>query len=60
MLTISMYGEGKCCWCCQQTEGVQAAFKDGLNGFLCRKHLWEAIKSRSAPPKPEEAKKVTV
>ncbi len=47
MLTITSYGEGKCVWCLAHGEGVQAVFKDGLNGFLCRKHLWEAMKSRS-------------
>ena len=47
MLTITNYGEGKCVWCLAHGEGVQAVFKDGLTGFLCRKHLWEAMKSRS-------------
>ena len=46
MLTITNYGEGKCCWCCQTMEGVQTKFADGLSGFLCKKHLWEAIKAR--------------
>ena len=47
MLTITSYGEGKCVWCLAHGEGVQAVFKDGLTGFLCRKHFWEAMKSRS-------------
>ena len=47
MLTISKYGEGKCVWCLAHGEGVQAVFQDGLTGFLCRKHFWEALKSRS-------------
>lgn len=47
MLTIVSYGTGKCAWCCQTgEEGVQAKFQDGLAGFFCRKHLWEAIKAR--------------
>ncbi len=49
MLTITSYGEGKCVWCLVHGEGVQAVFKDGLTGFLCRKHFWEALKSRSQP-----------
>ena len=47
MLTINGYGEGTCVWCLTKGEGVEADFKDGLTGFLCRKHLWEAMKSRS-------------
>ena len=47
MLTITSYGEGKCVWCLAHGEGVQSVFKDGLTGFLCRKHFWEALKSRS-------------
>ena len=54
MVTITSYTEGKCVWCCQTGEGVQAAFKDGLNGFLCRKHLWEALKARSQPTETKE------
>ena len=47
MLTITKYGEGQCVWCRVQGEGVVANFQDGLTGFLCRKHLWEALKARS-------------
>lgn len=47
MLTISKYGEGQCVWCRSHGEGVVANFNDGLTGFLCRKHFWEALKSRS-------------
>ena len=47
MLTITKYGEGQCVWCRIQGEGVVANFNDGLTGFLCRKHLWEALKARS-------------
>lgn len=47
MLTIVSCGEGKCVWCMTVGEGVQAQFKDGLSGFFCRKHLWEALKARS-------------
>lgn len=50
MLTIKSYGEGTCVWCLSKNEGVQADFKDGLTGFLCRKHFWEALKSRSEQP----------
>ena len=48
MLTITNYGEGQCAWCLARGEGVHAVFKDGLSGFLCRKHLWEALKARSS------------
>ena len=47
MGTIVSYGEGKCIWCCQNTEGVDATFKDGLRGFLCKKDFWAAVKARS-------------
>jgi len=47
MISISHFGEGKCIWCCQQSEGVQAAFPDGLKGFLCKKDFWAALKARS-------------
>jgi hypothetical protein len=47
MLTIISFGDGKCVWCCQTTEGVQAKFQDGLSGFLCRKDFWAAVKARS-------------
>ena len=55
MLTIKNYGEDTCVWCLTKGEGVQAVFQDGLNGFLCRKHFWEALKSRSNEiDKPKE------
>ena len=47
LVTIANCGEGKCVWCQTTGEGVQAAFKDGLAGFFCRKHMWEALKARS-------------
>ena len=46
MLTIKSYGEGQCVWCRVHGEGVVANFNDGLTGFLCRKHFWEALKAR--------------
>ena len=55
MLTIISYGEGKCVWCCQITEGVQTTFKDGLSGFLCKKDLWAAVKARSEKNEPTNA-----
>ena len=57
MLTVISYGEGKCVWCCQQTEGVQATFKDGLSGFLCKKDFWSALKSRSEAKETKEPSK---
>jgi hypothetical protein len=47
MLTVLNYGEGKCVWCCQDGEGVQAKFQDGLQGFFCKKDFWAAVKARS-------------
>jgi hypothetical protein len=57
MLTIVSYGEGKCVWCCQDGEGVQATFKDGLSGFLCKRDFWAAVKARASDSPPaSEAK----
>jgi hypothetical protein len=47
MLTISGFARGKCVWCRKEDEGVDAKFHDGLQGFFCRKHLWEAIRARA-------------
>jgi|GEM_PF-5196787 len=49
LVTIASCGEGKCVWCQTTGEGVQATFKDGLAGFLCRKDFWSALKARSEP-----------
>lgn len=46
MLTILDCRRGKCIWCLHETEVVQAKFEDGLNGLLCKKHLWQALKVR--------------
>jgi len=51
LVTIASGGEGKCVWCQATGEGVQATFKDGLAGFLCRKDFWAALKARSEPTK---------
>lgn len=46
--TINRITSGQCVWCCQKTnDAVDASFRDGLEGTLCRKHFWEALKSRS-------------
>ena len=50
MLTISKFGEGKCGWCMSHGEGVQAKFQDGLAGFFCKRHFWEALKARGEQP----------
>lgn len=55
MLTIISYSEGKCVWCCQTGEGVQAKFQDGLSGFFCKKDLWAAIKARGEGKEPTNA-----
>lgn len=47
LVTIASCGEGKCVWCQDTGEGVQATFKDGLAGFLCRKDFWAALKARA-------------
>lgn len=47
MLTIQTYGTGKCVWCRKNAEGVQAEFRDGFKGFLCRKDFWRALKVRA-------------
>jgi len=57
MLTIVRFGQGKCVWCCQETEGVQTTFKDGLSGFLCKKDFWAAVKARSEAKEPTEGTK---
>ena len=53
MLTVTSFGNGTCTWCRKEQEGVQAKFADGLAGFFCKRHLWEAVKARS-----EKAKEV--
>lgn len=47
MVTITAFTEGKCVWCLKRAEGVHAEFKDGLIGFLCRKHFWQALQMRA-------------
>lgn len=57
MLTIISYGEGKCVWCCQTSEGVETTFKDGLSGFLCKKDFWAAVKARAEAKEPSNPAK---
>lgn len=53
MLKIADCRQGKCIWCLQETEVVQAEFQDGLVGLLCKKHVWQALKVRcEAKAKP--------
>lgn len=52
LVTIASCGNGKCVWCQTNGEGVQAAFKDGLTGFFCRKDFWAALKARSDTKEP--------
>jgi hypothetical protein len=65
MLTITGITHGKCTWCLERTEVVNAQFRDGLTGTFCKKHLWQALKVRcdaSAAPKPanpQEERSVT-
>lgn len=46
MVTLKRFGEGTCIWCTKRTEGVEAEFKDGLVGFLCKRDLFSALKVR--------------
>ncbi|MBL8826454.1 MAG: hypothetical protein JNM18_05675 [Planctomycetaceae bacterium] len=50
MLKIVDCRRGKCVWCLEETEVVEAEFSDGLKGLLCKKHLWQALKVRCAAP----------
>jgi hypothetical protein len=35
-------------WCRKKDDkGVNAKFADGLSGFFCRRHLWEALDARA-------------
>lgn len=47
VVSIQKACKGKCLWCQKEADGVQAKFQDGLTGFFCRKHFWEAIEARS-------------
>lgn len=47
MVTIVAVTTDKCMWCLENVEGVKAHFKDGLGGFLCKKHFWQALKVRT-------------
>jgi len=61
MLKIIDCRQGKCIWCLETTEVVQAEFQDGLSGLLCKKHFWQALKVRcDAKPKhvAEEVRRV--
>src|SRR5438067_1243517 len=35
MLTITGIAQGKCTWCLEHTEVVNAQFRDGLTGSFC-------------------------
>lgn len=55
MLTSNGFGTGLCTLCCQETEVLQATFKDGLSGRFCRKHFWEMVKVRGENGKATDA-----
>ena len=60
MLKISDCRRGKCVWCLEETEIVEAEFADGLKGQLCKKHVWQALKVRcdaKAKPAAEEVRR---
>ncbi len=51
LVTINNLSSGVCIWCCQKSDdAVEAEFRDGLKGFLCRKHFWDALKARAENP----------
>ena len=52
MLTITESSKGKRVWCCKESEGVTAEFKDGLQGHLYWSDFRRAVKVRSANGKP--------
>jgi hypothetical protein len=48
VVTVKQFDPTGKCSLCQEEEAVQVAFADGsLNGSLCKKHLWEAMRARS-------------
>lgn len=53
MVTVTKNGEGKCVWCCQETDGVHAKFQDGLQGFFCWRDFRAAVKARSEERKED-------
>lgn len=56
LVQINSLTSGTCIWCCQKSDdAVDASFRDGLKGTLCRKHFWDALKARS-DQKPEESR----
>lgn len=58
-VTINQYTTGTCIWCRQTDEGVQAQFKDGLSGFLCKKDFWAALKARASETPPQTESRPT-
>lgn len=58
LVTIAKCGTGKCAWCRTDGEGVQATFKDGLQGFFCRKDFWQAMKARAELEEPSDAQSI--
>ena len=57
IVTINAVTAAPCVLCCQKTDdAVDAAFKDGFRGTLCKRHFWDALKARAeqAPPSPSE------
>lgn len=54
LVTINNLTPGTCIWCCLKTDdAVDAPFRDGLKGSLCRKHFWDALKARVDQPSEE-------
>ena len=54
IVTINNLASGTCIWCCQKSDdAVDVTFRDGLKGTLCRKHFWDALRSRAEQPREE-------
>lgn len=57
LVTIHSVTAAPCVLCCQKTDdAVEAAFKDGFRGTLCKRHFWDALKARAeqtVPASPE-------
>jgi hypothetical protein len=48
MVTVTNFAERTCIWCtAEKKEGVEAEFKDGLKGFLCKSCFWRAVRVRA-------------
>lgn len=55
IVTIEKFTTANCVWCCaKNVEGVEVRFEDGLNGFICKRDFWAALKARAQEPRPRQ------